>query len=358
MAMRSDFMLQVGIGDSWKTGACQRMRSCPRRASLGLWGITSGAIYLEGSFRGLNPRRGSHKVWAPRLKASETEDIKHLSPVAASNPVLASWLRDFRDEPEKVRVLEIGRLTGLKEEAGRYFPANFERGLLLREIVRRRRPTRILELGTGRGLGILCMADQVRSLGYQAELVSLDIIPPTTRQNWPLCVDGEYSSQSRSIEEVWSRHFPTLKPLITLRTGATTTTLPALAKQGAKFDFIFIDAGHDVFSVFHDFGYSCLLLSEQGEILMDDFAPTEPFGLGTCVIAAHAAKVFERVEVIESSGLVYEPSYSGFTRGMVHLGEIKRGRIELNSLSLLAARALGKAVEGLFHPRILPLRIS
>jgi predicted O-methyltransferase YrrM len=278
--------------------------------------------------------------------------------VAVSSPPLAAWLRDFRNDEEKDRVLEIGRLTGLKEEAGRYFPANFERGLLLREIVRRRRPKRILELGTGRGLGILCLADQVRSLDYQAELVSVDIIPPGARQNWPICVDGQDSSQSRSIEEVWSRHFAELKPLITLRTGATTTVLPTLLKEGRKFDFVFIDAGHDVYSVFHDFAYSCLLLAQDGGILMDDFAPTEPFGLGTCIVAAHAARVFDRVEVIESSGLVYEPEYSGFTRGMVHLAGIKQGKIDLDSVSLLAARVLGKAVEGLFHPRALPVRIS
>jgi predicted O-methyltransferase YrrM len=277
--------------------------------------------------------------------------------VAVSNAVLASWLRDFQDDAEKLRVLEIGQLTGLREETGRYYPANFERGLLLREIVRRRRPQRILELGTGRGLGILCMADQVRALDYHAELVSVDIIPPDTRQHWPIFLDGQYSSQSRSIEEIWSRSFPDLKALLTLRTGDTTAVLPALVKEGRKFDFIFVDAGHDVYSVFHDFAYCVLLLAERGEILMDDFAPMEPFGLGTCIVAAHAARIFERVDVIESNGLVFGENYSGFTRGMVHLGGIKPGKYKLGSLSLLAARILGKVVEGLFHPKILPLRV-
>ena len=274
-----------------------------------------------------------------------------------SNAVLASWLRDFHDNAERLRVLEIGQLTGLREEAGRYYPANFERGLLLREIVRRRRPQRILELGTGRGLGILCMADQVRALDCHAELVSVDIIPPDTRQHWPIFLDGQYSTQSRSIEEIWSRSFPELKALVTLRTGDTTAVLPALLKEGRKFDFIFVDAGHDVYSVFHDFAYCVLLLAERGEILMDDFAPMEPFGLGTCIVAAHAARIFERVDVIESNGLVFAENYSGFTRGMVHLGGIKPGKYKLGSLSLLAARILGKVVEGLFHPKILPLRV-
>jgi hypothetical protein len=278
--------------------------------------------------------------------------------VADSNPVLSSWLRNFHDEAEKARVLEIGQLTGLKEEAGRYYAANFERGLLLREIIRRGKPERILELGTGRGLGILCAADVIRTLDYRADLVSVDIIPPTTRQNWPLHLNGQFSTQPRSIEEVWSQNFSDLKPFITLRTGATTAVLPALAKGGRTFDFIFIDAGHDVYSVFHDFSYSCLLLSEEGQILMDDFAPTEPFGLGTCIVAAHAAGIFKQAEVIESNGLVFEPISTGFTRGMLRFAGIKPGKIGLDSLNLLAVRVLGKALEALFHPKIFPLRIS
>jgi len=299
-------------------------------------------------------------AWCGLFGLETIESGKHQTffAVAGLNSALASWLRDFHDDAEKARVMEIGLLTGLKEEAGRYFPANFERGLLLREIVRRLKPKRILELGTGRGLGVLCMADQVQSLDYTAELVSVDIIPPAARQNWPICLDGQFGTQSRSIEEVWRQSFGQLKPLITLRTGATTATLPAMVKDGGKFDFIFIDAGHDVYSVFHDFSYSCLLLSEEGEILMDDFAPTEPFGLGTCIVAAHATRVFEQVEAIESNGIIFEPDYAGFTRGMVHLAGMKRGRLELDPVSLLAVRVLGKAVEGLFHPKVLPIRIS
>ena len=201
------------------------------------------------------------------------------------------------------------------------------------------------------------MAHQVRALDYHAELVSVDIIPPDTRQHWPIFLDGQYSTQSRSIEEIWSRSFPELKALVTLRTGDTTAVLPALLKEGRKFDLIFVDAGHDVYSVFHDFAYCVLLLAERGEILMDDFAPMEPFGLGTCIVAAHAARIFERVDVIESNGLVFAENYSGFTRGMVHLGGIKPGKYKLGSLGLIAARILGKVVEGLFHPKILPLRV-
>jgi predicted O-methyltransferase YrrM len=292
-----------------------------------------------------------------RRHEPESETATHLA-VSAATLALAGWLRSFHDDVEKARVLQIGKLTGLKEQGGRYFPANFERALLLREIIRRRQPKRVLELGTGRGLGILAMADQVQALGYVAELVSVDIIAPAAKQNWPLCFDGQNSSEARSVEEIWNKHFPELCARVTLRTGATTAVLPALLKEGRKFDFIFVDAGHDVYSVFHDFAYSCLLLAENGEILMDDFAPTEPYGLGTCIVAAHATKVFEQVEVIETNGLVFEDAYLGFTRGMVHLAGIKRATLELDSVSLLAARILGKAMEGLFNPKLLPIRLD
>ena len=86
---------------------------------------------------------------------------------------------------------------------------------------------------------------------------------------------------------------------MTVRTGPTTSVLPALVKENRKFDFIFIDAAHDVHSVFHDFAYGVLLLAEEGEMLMDDFASMEAFGLGTCIVAAHARRVFSRVDALK-----------------------------------------------------------
>ena len=82
----------------------------------------------------------------------------------------------------------------------------------------------------------------------------------------------------------------------------------------------------------------------------------EAFGLGTCIVAAHARRVFSRVDA-ETSGLVFEEKSSSFTRGMVHLAGRRPGDYKLAPLSWLGLKILGKAVEGLFHPRILPLRI-
>ena len=234
-------------------------------------------------------------------------------------------------------MLEIGRMTGLREEAGRYYPANFERGLLC-EKSSAASDRNEFELGTGRGLGILCIADQVRSLQYPTELLTVDIIPPQSRQHWPIFLDGEFSSQFRSLEEVWSRGFPDLKALVTVR--GPTTVLPALVKENRKFDFIFIDAAHDVHSVFHDFAYGVLLLAEEGEMLMDDL-PMEAFGLGTCIVAAHARRVFSRVDA-ETSGLVFEEKSSSFTRGMVHLAGRRPGDYKLAPLAGSVSKSLAK----------------
>jgi len=46
-------------------------------------------------------------------------------------------------------------------------------------------------------------------------------------------------------------------------TGQTTTVLPRLVRENEKFDLIFIDAGHDLFSVVHDLVYSAQLLSPK-----------------------------------------------------------------------------------------------
>ena len=154
--------------------------------------------------------------------------------MSASTRTLAGWLRSFHDDAERARVLEIGKLTGLKEEGGRYFPANFERALLLREIIRRRKPKRVLELGTGRGLGILAMADQVQALGYTAELVSVDIIAPAAKQDWPICVNEQDSSEARSLDEVWNKHFSDLRARITLRTGATSGRFASALQGGPQ----------------------------------------------------------------------------------------------------------------------------
>ena len=60
------------------------------------------------------------------------------------NSSMKESLLGITDPEELGRVLEIGHLTGLKSENGLLRGSNFERGLLLRRIIRERRPSRVL----------------------------------------------------------------------------------------------------------------------------------------------------------------------------------------------------------------------
>ncbi len=54
---------------------------------------------------------------------------------------------------------KLGDATALRQRAdGSFFRANYERGILLYALVAKQRPTCVLEFGTGRGYGCLCMA--------------------------------------------------------------------------------------------------------------------------------------------------------------------------------------------------------
>lgn len=239
---------------------------------------------------------------------------------------LGHWLRNFNDSARRARVLEIGLLTGLRADAdGSFRFANFERGLLLDRIVELHRPRRILEIGTGRGLGAFCLAAAGRTHGVEVEVTTADIIPLTQPQDYALEVQGKHEHRKVSCDEIWSQHLDAeLRKRITPLTGPTTRTLPRMLKAGRQFDFVFIDAGHDIFSVAHDLTYAAALLAPGGAVLMDDFAPLEEFGLGTCIAVSHARRMFSEIEVFPSEGLVFGGAViPEAPRGMVFLSGLR-----------------------------------
>src|SRR5204862_673511 len=137
-----------------------------------------------------------------------------------------------------------------------------------------------------------------RAYGTTVEITTVDLTPITQPQSYALEAGGQARVIEASCDEVWRTHLdPELRTRIKALTGATTEILPALLRDGQRFDLIFIDAGHDLFSVVHDLSYAAALLAPDGAILMDDFAPLENFGLGTCVALTHARRHFEHVEL-------------------------------------------------------------
>ena len=273
-----------------------------------------------------------------------------------AEPQRADWLRSAGDAACRERIWALGLLTGLKPD---FSPANFERALVLDCLIERHRPARILEIGTGRGLGCLSMAASARLLGVPARIVTLDRLDAETAQRWPIEIAGQREVLHASRREIWSRH---IEPALTERlqeiAGPTTRTLPQLAAGGHKFDLIFIDAGHDLYSVVHDLAYSVQLLAPGGAILMDDFAPMEEFGLGTCIAAQHARRFFARVEIFPTEGLVFGgAAHPEAPRGMVLLTEPLAGEVEVSRLRLLAWRFAELVLRVCHLPQLFPARV-
>jgi predicted O-methyltransferase YrrM len=271
--------------------------------------------------------------------------------------MISDW-QQHCDAERQERVRKLGLLTGLRfEKESGFRPANFERALVLQRLIALRRPAQILELGTGRGLGALAMADAAREIGLACDILSVDILPPTATQWWPIEVEGKAQEFHASIDEVWSKHIePELRQRILLRTGPTTSVLPALAGEGRKFDLVFIDAGHDLFSVVHDLSYAAVLLAPGGAILMDDFAPLEQFGLGTCIALGHARRWFDHVEVLTTEGVVYGGAvHPEAPRGMVFLTGLREPRPRVRRAYLSFWRVAGALLVRCYRPAFFPL---
>lgn len=260
------------------------------------------------------------------------------------------------DPGREQRILAIGDLTGLRNEHGRFRRANFERGLVLDAIVTTLRPREILELGTGRGLGAFSMAEAARSAGFSARIATVDTLTPDHAQHWPIEREGHREVLRTSRREIWSRHFSAeLRSMITEVTGPTTTVLPRLRREGRRFDFVFIDAGHDLYSVVHDLSFAATLLAPGGFILMDDFAPASDYGFATCVISAQARKVFEIVEVIVTEGTVYgETELAGLPRSMVLLGGLRAG-VNFSPPKFFFWKLAGRILDLCYRPSLFPL---
>jgi hypothetical protein len=269
---------------------------------------------------------------------------------------LGKWLKNFADPVRRERIWKIGLLTGLRFHIERgYFPPNFERGLVLDRLAELYRPRNVLEIGTGRGLASLAMASAAETYEFECRVDTCDLIPPDTTQEWAIEVDGRQAVRRASCTQIWGEHFPGWESRVRPRTGRTTRTLPALLAEGRQYDLIFIDAGHDLFAVAHDLAYSTLLLAPGGMILMDDFAPLESFGLGTCVAVTHARRFFSKVEIFPTEGLVFGGAeVPEAPRGMVLLRE-RLGVPRLHRLLLLWWRLAAIMLELCYRAPLFPL---
>lgn len=236
------------------------------------------------------------------------------------------WLVESVPDSLQQKIWNIGLLTGWRKNADGSFGApNFERALVLYRLIERLRPRRVLEVGTGRGLGALTMAQAARDLDHEISILTVDVTAPETEISYPIRIDGVDTVETASCREIWGRFFDSsLLDCIQSVTGYTTRVLPALKKESRSFDLIFIDAGHDLYAVHHDLSYGMALLANGGAILMDDFAPVEEYGIGTVLASLTARDFFESVVPFPTEGLVYQSEPAAMPRGMTLLQGLKK----------------------------------
>ena len=176
----------------------------------------------------------------------------------------------------------LGDATALRvRQDGTFFRANYERGILLYALVAKHRPNTVLEFGTGRGYGSLCMAWAMRDFGITGTINTIDMVSPSKRFKWPIIWPGSNEANVRHLsrhdvwQEVakssWMKHIDNMVGL----SGAVMQSY-----SGRPVDFAFIDAGHGYQSVRHDFIMSLQHASDSIGVLFDDYS-TEDWGLGT-----------------------------------------------------------------------------
>ncbi len=226
---------------------------------------------------------------------------------------LSVWLKESRDSALSDEIFRIGAVTGWRRwPSGEFGPSNFERGLLLHRLVKLTGAKDVLELGTGRGFSSICMGMASETYQLNTQITTIDPIGPGKNQEWPMRVDSKDTVDSSNREKMWANHVPKkFTQNIHQITSTSFLELRKLLRSDRHFDIIFIDAGHDAFSVTHDVAYAILLLRQGGILVLDDFSPTEWYGLGAVMVLPHVRRFFSDVRVLRTDGVIYPSTASG-----------------------------------------------
>lgn len=180
------------------------------------------------------------------------------------------------DIPAWERFVHLGNLLKLRQDPdGTFRHANYASGLLLYALVRHFKPTRILEIGTGRGYGAFCMAMALRDAGIDGHIVTLDMRAYDEPQNWPISDDDGARFEKLSLADVWDKRLdPQLRPYIEHQQGFSAQGMRRLIEKGNfRPQLVYIDGDHGYVTTRHDLFASLLLADSPFRILMDDYHP-------------------------------------------------------------------------------------
>jgi hypothetical protein len=173
----------------------------------------------------------------------------------------------------------LGDLTALRQDKnGRFYRANYERGILLYALVAKFRPRTVLEFGTGRGYGCLCVAWAMEDHGIPGRVYTIDMVPHDQVFDWAVDWGNGPRVERLARSQVWPLAAPkTWLGRIEVLTGHTGHVMKKYS--GPQIELAFIDGGHDFNTVRHDFYSALEVTADRFGILFDDYYPNPNFGV-------------------------------------------------------------------------------
>jgi predicted O-methyltransferase YrrM len=132
---------------------------------------------------------------------------------------------------------------------GAYYRANYERGILIYQLIRQFNLTSMLEVGFGRGYATFCAARAFHDAGIKGRIVTID---PKLDENY-------VNALQRVFPKEWFESVSFLK-------GTSQETLPNVTES---FDLVYIDGDHSYAGTKHDWEMS--KKNQSKFVLMDDY---------------------------------------------------------------------------------------
>ncbi len=198
----------------------------------------------------------------------------------------------------------VGDLTALRQDSnGRYYRSNYQRGSLLYSLVASCRPRVVLEFGTGRGYGALCMARALVDNAIDGHIFTIDVNGYGEKQLWWLDSGDGPRTTELSLKQVWETQIdPEWVQRITCLTGTSVSVMETWEKLALPpVDFAFVDGGHRYEAVRHDFFSFLDVAAPQFQALFDDYADRPGYGVQR-LIDEELEPVFEAELILSDDG--------------------------------------------------------
>lgn len=148
---------------------------------------------------------------------------------------------------------------------------NYERGILLYSLIAKYKPKTVLEIGTATGYSTLCMARAMCDFQIPGKIYTID--PESINRKIELVSDIDLLTKKiLTLKDHWSKIAPPewltkVEPII----GYSGRIMSK--HEFPKIEFAYIDGAHFFEAVKHDFYAILKVVSDEFNILFDDYTP-------------------------------------------------------------------------------------